>query len=146
MAQYRLTGIYDQPLVDPFEWIAQGRPVGAYPTRTYRPGDTIKFRDNEERDRLLSLGVVEEAPEGTSSEDQQREIEERRKAAEEEQRDASKGSSAAADPPASPEVAALVDGNDADSLREMAAERDLPQSGSKRDLAERIVAHDASRG
>lgn len=88
---YRLTGTYDQPLVDPFEWVSQGRQAGTYPTRTYRPGDPIEFRNDEERDRLLSLGVVEEAPEGTSGEDQQREIEERRKAAEAEQRDASQG-------------------------------------------------------
>lgn len=130
MAQYRLTGIYDQPLVDPFEWIAQGRPVGAYPTRTYRPGDTIDFRDDEERDRLLSLGVVEEAPEQQSAEDQQRQIEERREAAQQEQRDASDG---------------LSGGDSREDLQREAEALGLPKSGSKAELRERIDAHRQSQ-
>jgi hypothetical protein len=88
--QYKLTGHYDQPRVDPDEWVAQGRPVGAYPTRTYRPGDVIEFRNDEERDRLVSLGVVEEVEQESSREDQQRQVDERRKEQESEQRQASK--------------------------------------------------------
>lgn len=84
---YRLTAAsYDQPQVDPDEWVAQGRPAGAYPVKTYRAGDVIEPRTDGERDRLLSLGVLEEVEEDAqSSEDAEREIEVRRQELDQEQ-------------------------------------------------------------
>lgn len=123
---YRMTGIYDQPLVDPDEWIAQGRPVGAFPTRTLRPGDPIKFRDDAERDRLMELGVVEEVEGQDTPVDHEKQIEERRKEQEKEQREAS----------------------GRDSLEDLRAEAEalgLSKSGNKPELRARIDEHRSSQ-
>lgn len=128
---YRMTGIYDQPLVDPDEWVAAGRPVGTFPTRTFRPGDVIEPRNSEERDRLLELGVVEKVEESSTAADHERQIEERRKAQEAEQREASE---------------AQAGGESLEDLRAEAESLGLAKSGNKAELRDRIAEHRSQQG
>lgn len=122
--QYRFTGAsYDQPRVDPDEWVALGRPAGAYPTKTVTTGEVIEFRNAEEKERLLGLGVVEEVPAGQSSEEQAAQIEQRRRALESE--------SGPSD-----------DDRTVEELRAEAEARGLPKSGTKAELQKRLAAPD----